>query len=81
MKIEGCLGCQTFIIMIVVSGESSTFTASMMTSVVDPGAVAAGIPSVMSMATKQEDIDPTKPNDHPILKVRVYMYTLYYYYV
>ena len=50
------------------SGESSTFNASMMTSV-DPGTVAAGVPSVMSMASKQEDIDPTKPNENPILKV------------
>ena len=53
------------------SGESSTFNASMMTSV-DPGTVAAGVPSVMSMAAKPDDIDPTKPNDHPILKVCMY---------
>ena len=47
----------------------------MMTSV-DPGTAAAGIPSVMSMAVKQEDIDPTKPNDHPILKVHVHIYNV-----
>ena len=54
--------------MYYVVGESSTFNASMMTTV-DPGTAAAGVPSVMSMAIKQEEIDPTKPNDHPVLKV------------
>ena len=51
----------------VYAGESGTFNASMMTT--DPGIAGGPIPSVLSMATKQEDIDPTKPNDHPILKV------------
>ena len=41
---------------------------------VDPGTAAAGIPSVMSMAVQKEDIDPTKPNDHPILKVHIHVY-------
>lgn len=54
--------------MLFFAGESSTFNASVITTV-DPGTVAAGVPSVMSMAIKQEEIDPYKPNEHPILKV------------
>lgn len=53
------------------SGESSAFSASMMMTTVEPG---TGVPSVMSMATKQEEVDPTIPNDHPILKVCASMY-------
>ena len=56
------------------SGESSAFSASMMMTTMEPGTVATGVPSVMSMATKQEEVDPTIPNDHPILKVCASMY-------
>ena len=55
----------------IIAGESSTFNASMMVSVAPGTATAAGVPSVMSMVNKHEDIDPSKPNDHPILKVCV----------
>ena len=49
-------------------GESSTFNASMMTFV-DPGIAAAGVSLPTSVAVSRVEIDPTKPNDHPVLKV------------
>ena len=46
----------------------STFTGSMMTDVT----LYSGMSSMVAQEKKEQKIDPTKPNDHPILKVPVW---------